>query len=366
MGLTITEYPQRIVDNNPLFISKWSAINHSIIFGMERQDYPVQLFYNSGTEVMAAIITVGTMIDSPLPGDEVYIESTAASGTFVIDTFVLPNTFTFLPQAITTPFGPSGFINLFSRKNYFIRTNVWGVNENNQYELIGQSRNKPDSTGRGSVDVSSFLKNIIGYQDNFKYDVLNEKDETLGSPYNITYSENWQLFEGEFSGLSNTLLRFGVNSAKQIQDLYGQNMGEYVPFWIDLLTPVPFAKFLSDFESPTYFPGFPFSLSFIYSEYLVGIETFRHQENFDLNGNLATVIPPIELSNGNTQEVNRLLIDEGSFPTSTLVADVWLETEGVIDCVEYLQPGYVQIGYVEEICGLPIIDDPVSEPIPTF
>ena len=229
--------------------------------------------------------------------------------------------------------------------------------KNNQYELIGQSKNKPDSTGRGSVDVSAFLKNIIGYQDNFKYDILNQKDETLGSPYNITYSENWQLFEGEFSGLSNTLLRFGVNSAKQIQDLYGQNMGEYVPFFIDAITPVPFSNFLSDFEEPTFFPGFPFSLSFIYSEYLIGIETFRHQENFDINGNPAVSPSPIELNNGEAQEVNRLLISE-ILPTTTVCAEVWLETDGTIDCVEYLQPTYVAIGYIEEICDLPIVQDP--------
>ena len=37
-----------------------------------------------------------------------------------------------------------------------------GINESNQYDIIGQSKNKPDSTGRASVDVSGFLKNFIG------------------------------------------------------------------------------------------------------------------------------------------------------------------------------------------------------------
>lgn len=364
MGLNVTEYPQRIVDNNPLFVSKWSAINHSMLFKMERQDYPVFIFYNPVTFVLVAVITVGTVIDSPLPGDKIYIETPNASGTFILAAYGFPNVFTMEPQTWTGGTGVSGFMNLLSRKNYFIRTNVYGINENNQYELIGQNRNKPDSAGRASVDVSAFLKNIVGYEDKFQYNILNEKDETLGSPYNITYSENWEFYEGAFSGLSTTLLRFGVNSAKQIQDLYGQNMGVYVPFWINLLTPVPFAKFLSDFESPTYFPGFPFSLSFIYSEYLVGIQTFRHQENFDVNGNSVAIIAPIKLSNGNAQEVNRLLIDYG-FPSIIKFAEVWLETEGVIDCVEYVQPGYVQIGYVESICGLPIISLPPELGNPT-
>jgi len=365
MGLTVIKYPQREVDNNPLFVSKWAAINHSIIFEMERQDYPVFIFYNTLTQVLVAVITVGTVIDSPIPGDEIYVESSAASGTYTLATYGFPNVFIMEPQNWTGGTGVSGFINLLSRKNYFIRTNVFGINENNQYELIGQSRNKPDSTGRGTVDVSSFLKNIIGYEDNFQYDVLNAKDETLGSPYNITYSENWQLYEGPFSGLSLTLLRWGVNSAKQIQDLYGSNMGVYVPFWIDAFTPVPFAKFLSDFESPTYFPGFPFSLSFIYSEYLIGIKTFRHQENFDINGNSIIVITPQKLNNGQAQEVNRLLIDYG-FPSTHFSAEVWLETDGVQDCVEYVTPGYVQFGYVESICGLPIVTPPSGGGFPTL
>ena len=88
-------------------------------------------------------------------------------------------------------------------------------------------------------------------------------------------------------------------------------MGEYVPFFIDLVTPIPKAKFLSDFESPTYFPGFPFSLSFIYSENLVGIESFRNQENYDINGSPTIVGPAVQLNNGEAQEVNRLLIEGG-------------------------------------------------------
>ncbi len=356
MGLTITEYPQRNVQDNPLFVSKWSAINHSMIFKMIRQDYLAVLNYDTLTNTMV-FLAYGNVIDTPIPGNKIYIESPSNFGTFTLAAFISPNIFIMEPQTINGTFGASGFANLESRKNYFILTNIYGVNEGNQYELIGQSRNKPDSYGRASVDVSSFLKNIIGYQDNFKYDVLNEKDGTLGSPYNITYSENWKNYEGDFSGLSTTVLRFGVNSAKQIQDLYGQNMGEYVPFFIDLVTAIPKAKFLSDFESPTYFPGFPFSLSFIYSENLVGIETFRDQENYDINGTPTIVGPAAQLNNGEAQEVNRLLI-EGGYPSNVVLTKVWLETDGVADCVVYQQPGYVQIGYVEELCSLPPIIPP--------
>jgi len=265
MSLAITKFPEKFVNNDPLLLSKWSAVHHEMIFGMERQDYPVVLTYNPATQVLIAVISAGTMIDNPLPGDQVYVESSTTSGTFTIDTFNFPNVFTFLPQ-VWTGGNVSAFINLFSRTNYFIRTNVFGVDTANQYFFIGQSLNKPDSTGRATVDVSSFLKAAVGYVDEFDYIALNAKDLSLGGSYNITFSENWVGFVGPFSGLSNDVLRFFVNAAKQIQDVLGENMGEFVPFFIDQ-SPVLIeeGKFLSDFESPTYFPGFPFTFTIILS-----------------------------------------------------------------------------------------------------
>jgi len=358
MSLSIIKYPQRFVDNNPNLLSRWNAVHHSMIYGMSRQDYPVQFFYNPSTQVLIAVITLGTMIDSPLPGDKVYCEGANGSGTFTIDTFSFPNIFTFLPQVWTGGTGVVGFINLLSRQNYFSLTNVYGVDLNNQYVLIGQSRNKPDSTGRLNVDVSSFLKNDVDYVDEFEYNILNQKDLTLGGGYNITYSENWQLFEGTFSGLSNSDLSYYVNSAKQIMDLYGSNMGEYVPFYfIADVGFIPLAKWLSDFESPTYFPGFPFSLSFVYSEYLAGIETFRNEENFDVNGQTISTNPQALLDNAEVQNVNRLLITE-PIASNIKCVDVWLSTEGTINCIKYQTGGYVQIGYVLEVCGLPIVSLP--------
>ena len=360
MSLNITEFPQRIIDNNPNFVSRWSAVNHSITFKTQRQDYAVVLDYDFNINTLA-FYSSPVLLDFPLPGDKIYIESSNISDTFVLAAFIPPNGFIMEPGPVQSPLiGTSGFANFLSRKNYFTLTNVYGINDNNQYDLIGQSRNKQDSTGRGSVDVSSFLKNIVGYEDKFNYDVINQRDTSLGSPYNITYSENWQGYEGAFSGLSNTILRFAVNSAKQIQEIYGQNMGEYVPFWIDLSTQVPESKFLSDFKEPTYFPNFPFSLSFIYSEYLVAIQTIKAEETFGVNSNVIQPTFYNSLFNNEAQEVNRLMISE-NYSTFEVCTEVWLETEGVQDCTPYVQPGYVLFGYAEEICDLPYVGPPADD-----
>lgn len=360
MSLTITSYPQVNVNGNINTLSKWGAVHHAILFGMHRQDYGVLPSTKPPGDNPFLDIAVSGLGGNPATsvftiGNEVYIElTTGASGTFPIVSITNPNTIRINIGARADLVG-TGYLNDLSRLNYFSKTNIWGVDASNQYYLIGTSENKPDSTGRFKVDVASYLKSVVGYNDEFLYDTLNKKDLTLGGSYNITYSENWQGFEGSFSGMSNTLLRFFSNSAKQIQDKYGANMGEYVPFNNYDPTDIK-ALFLSDFEAPTYFPGFPFSLSFIYSDRLAGTETKKHEEKFDVN-NVPVALTIKELNNSEVQNVNRLIIDEG-YPSTTDNLEVWLENDGTVSCIQYMAPGYVQIGYVQQICGNPIVADP--------
>jgi hypothetical protein len=175
----------------------------------------------------------------------------------------------------------------------------------------------------------------------------------LGNRYNISYSENWFGYEGDFSAMSTTDLSYFTNSAKQIQDLYGSNMGEYVPF-LETTGPDPKAKFLSDFEVPTYFPGFPFSLSFIYSEDLTGIETTKREEKFDINKN-STGVTVLELDNSQLPFVNRLMIDQGY--TNETYIEVYLQTEEVLSALRAIAPDYVAPGYVGGGTEIPPIDD---------
>lgn len=362
MSINVTKYPQRNVDDNTQFVSKWSAVHHEMTFEMQRRDYfatfstnpsntsqmSVSSFLPPGETQAAAIGEILRIVSNNGDIDDFEVVAHGTTGTLFVD--------------IKPGFNPNGngYFNKYERENYFVRTNIYVVNEFNQYVLAGQSINKPNVNGNVEVDVSSFLKAYVGYVNDFDYSLLNDKDLSLGGGYNITYSENWNGYEGGFSALNDTELRFFVNSAKQIQDLYGANMGEYLPFYFDTPSDAyPESKFLSDFENPTYFPGFPFSLGFLYSEYLVGIETNKLEEEFDINGVSVGAASSDKLENTNAQNVNRLTVN-GSYPITTKTIQVWLETDGTADCVEYLTPGYVQVGYVESICGLPPVTDPIE------
>jgi len=354
MSLNITSYPEKVVDNDNNKISRWSAVHHSIKFGMKRQDYDIRHYYNATTYVSTIVITSGTVIDSFTAGDKIFVETPTGSVELTVDSYSAPNIIYCVAQALS--YNPSlyGYMNVLSRTNYFIRTLIWGVTQSNQYYYIGTSINKVDSSGNAEIDVSSFLKQAVGYENEFDYDKVNEKDLLLGGQYNITFNENWVGYQGEYAAVSSTNLRFYVNAAKQIQDLYGSNMGEYVPFYLGSSPEVDDnALFLSDFEKPTYFPSYPFDLQFIYSESLAGIVTTREEETFNING-VSQGTSSTQLDNSQVQEVNRLMI-AGSYASGVKEIDVWLDTDGIIDCEKSVQQGYVVSGYVKEICGSPVI-----------
>jgi hypothetical protein len=362
MSINVTKYPQRNVNDNTQFVSKWSAVHHEMTFEMQRRDYFASFSVNPGDNTQMAVTSFlppGTTQAAAIGEIIRIVSNTGDEGDFEVVAHGGAGTLYVDIQAGFNPSG-NGYLNKYIRENYFVLTNVYYVDEFNQYVLAGQSINKPNANGFVEVDVSSFLKSSVGYVNDFDYSVLNAKDLSLGGGYNITFSENWNNYTGAFSVLNQTELRFYVNAAKQIQDLYGQNMGEYLPFYFDTPSAAyPESKFLSDFESPTYFPGFPFTLGFLYSEYLVGIETNKLEEEFDVNGGSVGSPSSDKLENVQAQNVNRLTVN-GSYPITTKCIEVWLETDGVEDCVEFLVPGYVAVGYVESICGLPPITDPIG------
>jgi hypothetical protein len=76
---------------------------------------------------------------------------------------------------------------------------------------------------------------------------------------------------------------FATLSAKQPGDRYGQNMGEYVPFQVEDLPLKNRAKWLTSFDTPVFWPTWPFAVDFIYSESLKGISIYRVEAELDQN-----------------------------------------------------------------------------------
>lgn len=130
-------------------------------------------------------------------------------------------------------------------------------------------------------------------------------------------------------------------SAKQRGDLYGQNMGEHVPFYIDDQP----AKFLNQFDQPVYWEGWPFSLSFVYGEGLSGVEVQRIEQQKDLNkiNYGAAIVDNIDATQIET--VNHLTIS-GNYPDNVQFVELSLKT-GQYTQDHYVALGYVVNGYIE-------------------
>jgi len=359
MSIDIISVPDRVVSTDGLSISKWNSVHHPIKFGLQRKDFTAIMFMlTSDTLKSYLTVTASTVFTV---GDTFYFETANSSGQATV-TYLsgteLRATVTSYSGTLPTTYNPAHF-NTNTRLNYYAKVKVWGVNDASEYYEIGTSIVKPDSTGRVSVDVSSFLKSIVSYRNTFEYDQVNKIDSGLGGRYNITVSENWTGYEGTFTGLSETVLRYFVNSAKQIQDKFGSNMGEYVPF-LTYNDGDPKAKFLTEFEKPTYFQGFPFDLAFIYSENIYGFEVKKFEEKRDVNGNSLASAAGTMLSFYEGLAVNRLMLT-GSYASNVNTVDVWLDNSegGTIPPppVERLmgESGYVEDGYFVVETGLPTV-----------
>ena len=260
------------------FTSKWQAVEHPIKWQLQRKDaLVIEKTISSGFVSLELSATPppelqvgnfvtyykpdGTKIGSTqinlISGDRIRLNSTE-SGT-VLGGFVI-------------------FDDLYN--NYYIETSIL---ENGTTE-IGTLRTIPNSDGSAVVDVHRVLKTKALYDNTYNYTSLTAIDLGMSGKYKLKFRACYNFIQGAYGAL--TSFAYWSNSAKQIRDLYGSNMAEYVG---NLTTP---CKFLSVFERPTNFIGYPFSLSYIVS----GDFSRKLRKN----------------ENGTTTEITSALTNEGS------------------------------------------------------
>ena len=133
----------------------------------------------------------------------------------------------------------------------------------------------------------------------------------------------------------------------------------FSPFADPALSDVNRAKFLSDFEKPTFFRDFPFDLSFIYSEKIKGNAVARNEQKFDLNQGLVGGIEEDGLDASQHTHVNRMILKDDYDAAKEV--DVWLSLDNDVMAEPelYVDPGYVETTYVEPA------PPPIAQPVPS-
>jgi hypothetical protein len=318
MALTVTTYPHATVNGET---SRWNAVHHPITYTIQRRDQAVQIRYHDGTNTIINTIgnvnvsaVVGTYIQYFTPNGQVYTLQILA---------VTTNDMTVSGSLTGTVVG--GYVNYLGRSGYYIETEVLHINESNGTETLGRMKHVTDTIGNIEINVATWLKSKAIFPNSFEYDQINKAIFGEGGRYTLRFVE---YYDGKGHISSDIFgVDFWTNSAKQVGDVHGSKMAEYVPT-IDDARPNK-AKFLTVFETLTYFEGFPFSLSFIYSDNIANYDITREEERFDLNGSsLSTSSDALIYSE--RWNVNRLMIAE-SYATTVKSLEVWLESGDVID-----------------------------------
>lgn len=219
------------------YTSKWSAVHHPIKWGIQRKDRIVDNKSIDGagfvslelTELPPTELQVGNMATYYLPnGDKIgSVQVLAISGYRIRLQSLIPGTVT------------GGFV-IFDDlyKNYYVETSVLSPTE------IGTIRTIPLSDGSAVVDVQTWLKSKA----------------VQSGKYTLKFRECYNFTKQPYG--DETSEYFWTNSALQVGNNYAPNMYEYVT---NNSQPV---KWLTVFNKPTKFVGFPLQLSFIWSDNL--------------------------------------------------------------------------------------------------
>jgi hypothetical protein len=281
---------ESFIIENFCFDSNWQAVHHPIKWQLQRKDALV---------ISTSLATGGftgkfklELSTTPPIGVVVGIEIDFYDSLGVKRSgIILDITGNFLIVSNTYVFGVVVeyviFPNLY--KNYYIETSVL---ENGTTE-IGTLRTIPNSIGLAFVDVHRVLKTKALFENNYNYTSLTAIDAGMSGKYKLKFRACYNFTQQPYGDL--TSFEYWSNSAKQIRDLYGSNMAEYVT---NIYIP---CKFLSVFERPTNFIGYPFSLSYIISG------NFAKQIRKNENSGSYTFLTTTTL---NTGAVNRLKVSD--------------------------------------------------------
>lgn len=354
MSFLITRRPEKLFAGTVKF-SRWTALSNPYIFEFTRSDMGV---YNTivRPSYHPTLPTVWTDIaPSFLPlyvqaGDNIYLNSGMYQGVYEVHSvsgqYITINT----PDIGN---GGTGRANLVDAITNF-KASI-AVHDAVTDELIDTFYPKPDSTGFLLQDVSGVVRSQVQTAFDANQSNINIANKGISGSFYIVYGATYTLttiagesFPSVISDVTDPNTYYWISAAKQItgdvsegMDGIGQNMKEYVPKNISGSE----AKFLTMFERPTYFEGFPFTLSFLYDEDFESVYLDNHQQDVNVNG------VDVGSESSNTLFVNgRGYVNQMKIRTPNTGAsafEVWLETGDNISN-GYVLNGYVASGYTNE------------------
>ena len=325
MGLVLTKLPQVKVKAKT---SKWNAVHHPITFEFQRQDVkiskaiPSYEFGFGTSKPCTNLYFIGKVPTALKEGQNInYIVNNTKYTTKVI---TIESNMLVVEKISNTQLNGGVLVLIESYNSYYAEIEIYSVDASNTFKSIGFTKCSSNETGIVRVNVHEWLQTQAVFQNKFAYNVINKLQAGDGGQFNIIWRE---IFDGvttnvPFTSLNSNNVFYWSNSTKQIKDIYSANMGDFNPTIDETRTDK--AKFLSVFDKPTYFVGYPFSISFIYSDQLENKEVSRREITKNING--TQVASTTDLINMTERGfVNRLMLKQ-SYTSDVKSVDLWLET----------------------------------------
>jgi hypothetical protein len=338
--LDLIAKPERVVPG--FSASRWNAAFNPVVFTFRRRDITVTgAAANAQGKLIAYLNATPTGVRV---GQYVYIEAAPYVGSFKV--LSVAGTTVTLDTSFTV--NATGHLNSDAyRTGHQVEVRVLYV-VGTQWQVYSVKYASCDPTGIARIDVSKRIQPLLKFINAHTYTGVNTTDASAGGKFNIQYREVWlSNLNPAWSSFTNAMTHYFVRAVKQIQQQYGSVMGEHSTFFPAAQDCN--ARFLVPAAEVSYWPGFPFDLSFIYSEKIAPYDVSRKQNNLDLNKQLIGSTTTTLLDGSQHTSVNRLMLD--TVPATAEYVDVWLHADSNASPADlsYMEPGYVATGYALEM-----------------
>jgi len=341
MAITVTQRPEKTktitIAATPVSKTcKFNSVHNPVVYKFARVDLTGSITTPSGSDL--EVVIAGTDATSLIQaGDTIYLGDTANTtplyaGEYLVDsiTYSAPDT----TITIITPYlGAAATVtvnNITRQPNHKLEVAVYAsmVSDPDSYELVSTSKysNKPDWTF--NVDIAEMLRGVLQKcEDEMTYETaINNFDDTRNSCYFwVDYRATWTDSANAYTtDIVNTVISryldahcyFATKSVAQLQTVNGSNHFVNECFG---LAQLPLAKWITDFEEPVYFFGFPFDLSFLFTDFFIDCPDpiYIEIKGLGINQNYLDTADPLYLDIHNYPSWNRALLTY----TSAFVGD---------------------------------------------
>lgn len=354
MPISIDLRPELDFMGNGLLRSKWSCSQNPIVFHLQRMDHVINTITGNGNPDEIVITTADVAFNPSLvAGDNIYVNARGYVGIAEVVSITGGSGSDYVITVTGIPFIGNiagGYFNLSTRKNYYVNVGVQVYNHlTGTYQPAGTLRVAPDSSGLGIARVNKLLNKYMKFEAD-PIAARNELNINVSSRFYITTTEVW-------IGSNETLVTdsaneyYFINAVKQIGETYGSNLADYIPFAVDTAGN-PKAKWLTDFERPSWFVGYDFDVSIPFSDSLNGHTVTLEQEYQNaLEAAIGAIDADLDILQGvGVHRIAPIGAISGDDPlvSGTKFIDIWLEVDGISQS-RYVQEDYVADDYAEAL-----------------